>query len=114
MITSMGNQHQLLYISNKSMGPNDLPVTIDLPYNYDKVYFRFLTKDERAPKQFVTNDINEWFEFLGQINRVEHFSVADIYTTHAITYNHTIFPDFNNDVDNGRFSLQFSCTKKEI
>ncbi len=110
----MGNQHQLLYISNKSMGPNDPPITIDLPYDYDKVYFRFLTQNERAPKQFVTNDINEWFDFPGKVNTVEHYGVADIFTTSVITYNCSIFPDCSYDVDNGKFSLQFSFTRREI
>jgi len=106
----MGNQHQLLHICSRGMGPNDPPVTIDLPHDYDTVYFRFLTKDERAPKQFVTNDINKWFKFPYPVtfNEISGLHVPQI------SYDYSIFPDCSYDVDNSRFSLQFSCTKKEI
>lgn len=110
MITSMGNQHQLLHTCNKGMGSNDPPVTIDLPYDYDKVYFRFLTQNERAPKQFVTNDINMWFNFPNPVNFNE---ISGLYVP-QISYDHSIFPDCSYAVDNGNFSLQFSFTRKEI
>lgn len=111
---SFNRQVQVKYSTNKLLTPQDPPVVLDLPFDYENAYIQVVTVTDGGGL-FVTTDPTKWFLLQdGFSERYIGYNDIGGSLQLQLTVDWTLFPQTNTDALDGHMTFQIGISIKQI